>query len=84
LAFSVLHSFEPHPIIRPPPFALNLPEGGAGQLEAGGGARLNAIAGGGVLELLHANIATIKEEATMEATADKQSQAPRLAMANSA
>jgi hypothetical protein len=74
LAFSVLHSFEPHPIIRPPPFALNLPEGGAGQLEAGGG----------VLELLHANIATIKEEATMEATADKQSQAPRLAMANSA
>jgi hypothetical protein len=44
---------------------VGLPEGSTGELEAGGRTRLNAIAGDVILELLHTNIATIREEATM-------------------
>jgi hypothetical protein len=51
---------------------VGLPEGSTGELEAGGRTRLNAIAGDVILELLHTNIATIREEATMVVAVDKQ------------
>jgi hypothetical protein len=35
--FFALHSFEPHLMIHTPPFALSLPEGGAGELRLGAG-----------------------------------------------